>query len=92
MHRLNFFFTADLSLPATWPQEHFLTRVYPDANGKTLSGHVADSEDLDGAQEVQSHGGDFPSVLITVADGYAAGHHVCIADGLHLVKMTKVRG
>lgn len=32
-----------------------LTRVYPNANCKTLIRHMADFENLDGAQEMQSH-------------------------------------
>ena len=66
-----------------------LTWVYPNSNCKTLGRHVVDSEDLDGAEEVQSHRRYFQSVLVAVADGNATGHHVCITDGLHLGNKQK---
>lgn len=45
-----------------------LTRVYPNANCKRLSRHMADSKDLNGTQEMQSHCGYFQSVFVAVAD------------------------
>ena len=66
-----------------------ITGVYPDANGESLRGHVMDPEDLDGAQEMQRHRADRHSVLVAVADGQPAGHHVRIAYRFHLGKMRR---
>lgn len=43
--------------------------MYPNADCKTLSWHVVDSEDLDGTQKMKSHCRYLQSVLIAVADG-----------------------
>lgn len=58
----------------------------PDANGQTVGRPVADPEDLNGAEEVQSHGADFQGVLVPVTDWNTAGHHVGVTNGLHLFK------
>lgn len=44
------------------------TGVDPNTNCKTVSWHMADFEELDGAQKMQSHRAYLQSVFIAVAD------------------------
>lgn len=64
----------------------------PDANGQTVGGPVADPEDLNGAEEMQCHGADLQGVLVPVADGNTTGHHVGVANGLHLLEEERNNG
>lgn len=61
------------------------TRVQPDADPHGHLGHVAHLEGADGAEDVQGHVGDLAGVPVPVALGQPRGHHVGVADGLHLV-------
>jgi len=45
---------------------------------------VAHLEGADGAEDVQRHVGDLAGVAVPVALGQPRGHHVGVADGLHL--------
>ena len=61
-----------------------------DANAQlqSLVRPVPDPEVLHGLQQVQGHGGDLAGVVVAVADGQAARHHVRVADRLHLVHVV----
>ena len=62
------------------------TRVDSDAQLNRLVGAVPDPEVLHRPHEVQGHRGDLAGVVVTVADGQAARHHVRVADRLNLVR------
>ena len=49
---------------------------------------MPDPEVLHGLQQMQGHGGHLAGVVVAVADGQSTGHHVGVADGLHLVHVV----
>ena len=63
----------------------FPTRMDSDAHFEGFTSSVRNWKVADFGEEVKSEGGDFCSVLVSVADGQSAGHHVGVADRLHFV-------
>lgn len=49
---------------------------------------VTDMEVADLGEEVEGQGGYLCRVVVPVADGQSAGHHVGIPDGLHFVSVV----
>ena len=61
-----------------------LTAVNSDSQFELLVGYVPDLEVGNVLYHVQRHAGDFPGVLVAIANGKSWHHHVRITDCLHL--------